>query len=558
MTLLIVRNLFKAYGAIHVLNDISFVINANDRVGIVGSNGVGKSTLLKMLVGQEELDTGSFTFGHSLEVGYLPQTTPEFHGRTIQDLILESVGSLRQLEERMRQVEASMATASADQLSGLLEEYDQISTSFQDRGGYELDYKIDTILSGLRIDYLPRGQEVQTLSGGEKARLGLATLLLQAPDLLLLDEPTNHLDFASMEWLETYLANYKGALLMVSHDRQFLNKIVNQIFEIDEHDHHLKKYEGDYDAYTQSKVAERLKWEEDYARQQEELKDLRKRMRETARQVGHSYRAPRDNDKYARYFFAQRVDSTVSRNIRAAEEQLKRIEADPIPKPPELLRVSSHFNAEPLQSRVVLSTNHLSKAWGDRCILHNLDMTISHNTRIVLVGPNGAGKTTLLKLLMGLERPDSGDVVVTPGARIGYLPQEPVDLDLTKTVLETYRYDQVGYEADFVAKLIGYGLFRLEDMRKMVGQLSVGQRRKLEIARLMAQGPNVLFLDEPTNYISLDVLEAFESALLEFPGPIIAISHDRWFIQRFGGVIWELEYGNLLKHDQALSMSHLE
>ncbi|HET7637334.1 MAG TPA: ATP-binding cassette domain-containing protein, partial [Ktedonobacteraceae bacterium] len=195
----------------------------------------------------------------------------------------------------------------------------------------------------------------------------------------------------------------------------------------------------------------------------------------------------------------------------------------------------------PLQSRVVLSAKHLSKAWGDRCILHNLDMTISHNTRIILVGPNGVGKTTLLKLLMGLERPDSGEVVVTPGARIGYLPQEPVDLDLTKTVLETYRYDQVGYEEEFVAKLIGYGLFRLEDMRKMVGQLSVGQRRKLEIARLMAQGPNVLFLDEPTNYISLDVLEAFESALIEFPGPIIAISHDRWFIQRFGGAIWELE-----------------
>ncbi|HTD19630.1 MAG TPA: ATP-binding cassette domain-containing protein, partial [Ktedonobacteraceae bacterium] len=160
MTLLIVRNLFKAYGAMHVLNDISFVINTNDRVGIVGSNGVGKSTLLKMLVGQEELDTGSFTFGYSLEVGYLPQTTPEFHGRTIQDLILESVGNLRQLEGRMRQIEASMATASADQLSRQLEEYDQVSTRFQDRGGYELDYKIDTILSGLRISYLPRDQEV--------------------------------------------------------------------------------------------------------------------------------------------------------------------------------------------------------------------------------------------------------------------------------------------------------------------------------------------------------------------------------------------------------------
>src|SRR5947207_2822582 len=385
--LLAVRNLFKAYGAINVLNDVSFIVNSGDRVGIVGSNGVGKSALLKILVGQEEVDTGTFSYAPSTEEGYLPQTTSEFYGQTIQDLILESAGSLRQLEERMRQIEAIMTTAGSEQLATLLEEYGHVSTRFQDRGGYDLDYKIDTILEGLHISYLPRTQEVQTLSGGEKARVGLATLLLRMPDLLLLDEPTNHLDFASMEWLETYLSRYSGAMLMVSHDRQFLNRAVNQIFEIDEYNHHLKRYEGNYDAYTQTKAAERTKWEEDYERQQDEVKELRKRIRETARQVGHTYRAPRDNDKYARYFFAQRVDSTVSRNVRAAEEQLKRIEADPIPRPPELIKVSSYFYTEPIQSRVVLAATDLTKCWGERCILSAINFTVPSDARIVLIGP---------------------------------------------------------------------------------------------------------------------------------------------------------------------------
>src|SRR5579883_279583 len=552
--LLTTHNLAKAFGAITVLNDISFVINAGDRVGLVGGNGVGKSTLLQVLTGQEEADSGSFAFAPSLETGYLPQTTPEFYGQTIEDLILESVGNLRQLEERMRQLEAEMATASEEALPAQLEEYTTVSTKFQDRGGYELDYRIDSILQGLHLDYLPRQQQVSTLSGGEKARVGLATLLLRSPDLLLLDEPTNHLDFASLSWLESYLSRYAGAILIVSHDRQFLNRTVNQIFEIDEHEHRLKRYEGNYDAYLQAKAAERAQWEEDYERQQEEIKELRKRVRETARQVGHGYRSPRDNDKNARYFFAQRVDSAVSRNVRAAEEQLRRIEANPVPKPPELIRVSSHFNNEPLQSSQVISVSNVSKSWGERAILRHVNLEVGPQARIVLLGPNGTGKTTLLKITMGLETPDTGEVRIAPGARIGYLPQESELLDLNRTVLETYRYGQVGYEGEFVGRLLGYGLFRLEDMHKRVGQLSIGQRRKLEIARLMADAPNVLLLDEPTNYISLDVLEAFEAAVIAFPGPVIAISHDRWFIQRFGGQVWELEDGTLKQASSAYSM----
>ncbi len=541
--MLAVRHLCKSYGAITVLDDVSFIVNPDDRTGIVGSNGVGKTTLLNILVGKETLDSGSFAFAPTIETGYLPQITPEFSGHTLQHLILESLGNLRQLEERMHELEHAMSMIHGQQPDGLMDEYEQVATRFQDRGGYELDYKIDAILAGLRIAYLPRDREMETLSGGEKARVGLAILLLRSPDLLLLDEPTNHLDFASLEWLEGYLSNYRGAIVMVSHDRQFLNRTVNEVFEIDEHDHHLKKYDGNYDAYVVAKAAERAEWEEEYEKQQEEIKELRKRIRETARNVGHR-RPATDNDKSAYNFFGGRVQNTISRGVRAAEEQLRRIEANPVPKPPKLMQVSSAFSVEPLQAEVVIRVSNLTKCWDKKCILDDASFTISSGARILLFGPNGSGKTTLLKLLMGMERPDRGEIRIVDSARIGYLPQDP-QMDLDKTVLETYRYGQVGYEGEFVGRLIGYGLFRLEDMQKKVGQLSIGQRRKLEIARLMAEGPNVLLLDEPTNYISLDVLEAFEAAIVRFPGPVVAVSHDRWFMQRFGGKMWELVEGKL-------------
>ena len=341
--------------------------------------------------------------------------------------------------------------------------------------------------------------------------------------------------------------NYNGAALIVSHDRQFLNRAVTLIFEIDEYEHHLKRYEGNYDAYVEQRRAERLKWEEDYERQQEEIQELRKRIKDTARNVGHSYRASRDGDKFAAHFFEQNKQQAVSRNVHAAEEQLKRIEADPIPKPPELLQVNSHFNTDEMQAQEAIQLSHVTKCFGERCILKNIDMTIGAKTRLLLMGPNGAGKTTLLKLIAGLEEPDEGTIHTIASVRIGYLAQEPEALDPNKTVIETYRYGQVGYEGEFIGRLLGYGLFRIEDMHKKVGQLSVGQRRKLEIARLMAERPTVLLLDEPTNYISLDVLEAFEAAVLAFPGPVIAISHDRWFSERFVGERWELREGVLEK-----------
>lgn len=550
--LLTVRTITKTYNALTVLDAVSFALEPGEHVGLVGANGAGKSTLMRIITGEETADVGEAQLATGLDMGYLPQTLPDIAGRTIDDLLADALGGLRSIEAHMRSLEAAMAATSGAALDALLEEYGQFASQFQDRGGYEMEARMDAILAGLRLDYLSRTRDLGTLSGGERARVGLALLLLRAPDVLLLDEPTSHLDATSLAWLEDYLATYAGAALIISHDRQFLNRSVNRIFELDEYTHTLRRYEGDYDAYQRAKVAERAAWEESFARQQDEIKDLRKRIRESARQVAHN-RKPKDNDKLVYNGKGERVADAVSRNVRAAEEQLRRIEADPIPKPPRLMHFQPKFRAEALRANAVVRMEHVSKRYGERQVLHDVDLTLLPDARVALVGPNGAGKTTLLRILLGLESPDSGSVRLAPGARIGYLPQEPEVGASGRTVFEAYRDGLEGYESNLVAGILGNGLFRLEDLTRNVGQLSPGQKRKLELARLLALGPNVLLLDEPSNYVSLDVLEAFEAAVLTFPGPVLLISHDRWLLNRFGGAIWELADSHLLESSTATS-----
>ena len=542
--LLTVRNATKTYGPVTVLDSVTFALEPGEHVGLVGANGAGKSTLMRIITGEETADSGETQLATSAELGYLPQTLPDSAGRTIDDLLADALGGLRAIEIRMRAVEAAMSTTSGAALDGLLAEYGQLASQFQDRGGYEMEARMDAILAGLRLDYLSRNRDLGTLSGGERARVGLALLLFRAPDVLLLDEPTSHLDAASLAWLEDFLASYAGAALIISHDRQFLNRSVNRIFELDEYTHTLKRYEGDYDAYQQAKTAERVAWEESFARQQDEIKDLRKRIRESARQVAHN-RKPKDNDKLAYKNKGEWVADAVSRNVRAAEEQLRRIEAEPIPKPPRLMHFQPTFRAEALRANAIVRMERVSKRYDGREVLRDVNLALLPDARVALIGPNGAGKTTLLRILLGLEQPDSGSVRLAPGARIGYLPQDPEVGSGERTVFDAYRDGLEGYESNLVAGILGNGLFRLEDLTKTVAQLSPGQKRKLELARLLALGPNVLLLDEPSNYVSLDVLEAFEAAVLAFPGPVLLISHDRWLLNRFGGDIWTLESGEL-------------
>jgi len=546
-------NISKSYGDQQILNQAALILNDGQRIGLVGANGVGKSTLLKIIMRQIVADSQSISVSAGARVGYLAQTIEYKEGQTIQILIKEALQHLTTLENRMRELETCMAEQASD-LESIMQEYGEISDRFERYGGYEMDYRIKILLSGLKIDHLSPERYVVTLSGGEKARLGLAMLLLQNPDVLLLDEPTNHLDFASLGWLEDYLQAYRGSVLIVSHDREFLNRTVTAIVEIDEHSRKTKPYTGNYDAYLQTKTIERRQWEDEYANQQEEIKELRRAVKVQARQVAHN-RPPTDGDKFLKHFKRGMVDKAISSRVASAEERLRRIEADPIPRPPKDLQFEADFDPEAIQGRTPLFVSGLSKSYGERRILDGISFTRGPRSRIVLIGPNGAGKSTVLKILAGLETYDTGEVYISPQVKIGYLDQQQEHMDVNQTVLDVYKEGLAGEDQVHITELLGSGLFRYDEISRQVCQLSSGQKRKLQIARLMAKRANMLMLDEPTNFVSFDVLESFEEALRKFPGPVLAVSHDRRFLKQFQGELWELRDGRIIQHSGAYEPS---
>ncbi len=544
--LLSVNGITKYFGAALVLDDISFVVNSGERIGLVGANGVGKSTLLKIIVGELEADSGSVTAAPHTTVGYLPQVLQIEGHRTLDELIQRLHGELSALAERMRALETAMVGASRDALPDLLAEYGEVAEHFERLGGYHLDHRIDEVLTGLGVQHLARDRAVDTLSGGEKERVGLAVLLLRAPDVLLLDEPTNHLDFAALGWLERYVQGHAGALLAVSHDRQFLNNTVRAILEIDEHTHKLRRYEGNYDAYVIARERERAQWQADYEAQQEEIKELRRTLR-TMKRTTPSYSKKVGGDKFAKGFFQGRTDALISRTVRNAEERLARIEANLIPRPPEEIRISPEFDPAALEGKTPIRVTGLRKAFGGRVLFDGLSFELKSSDRIVLIGANGSGKSTLLRIIAGHERADAGMVIVARAARLGYLDQEQTALDPNRIAFDWWRDGLIGDEDTLRAEFFRFFLLTYEDAGKPIRELSVGQKRKLQLLRLIAERANVLLLDEPTNHISFDVLEKFERALAEFRGPILAVSHDRWFIQRFATQVWELRDGELVR-----------
>ncbi len=538
-------NITKSYGLHTVLNGVSLILNGGERIGLVGANGVGKSTLLKIIMGEVTPDSGSVTLPAGLQLGYLRQALTDIEGKTVDNLIDESLAGLRALEGRMRDLEGQMGISSGGALEAVMAAYGDTIEQFERRGGYDVDYRLDTVLAGLRIDHIPRDRVFTSLSGGERARIAVALLLLQSPDVLLLDEPTNHLDFATLAWLEGYLAAYRGAILIVSHDREFLNHTVSAIIEIDEHTRAAKRYTGDYDTYARAKAQERLKWRADYAAQQDEIKALRIEIKEGAHR-NNNYRAHTDNDKFVVNIKRETHAGTVSKRVRAAEEKLSRLLENPIPEPPDDLHFDAELNVQKLEGRLPVWATGVSKAFGARCVLREASFALDLNSRVVLIGPNGAGKSTLLRMIVGEEKPDSGEIYVHPAVRIGYLTQDEPHFD-GLTLFEAYCMGMPGDPQMLKARLIKSGLFPYRDFDKPVRSLSSGEGRKLQIARLIAARANLLVLDEPTNHVSFEVLEGLEDAIRQFPGPVIAASHDRRFIQWFSGEVWEVAEGQLLR-----------
>ncbi len=540
-----VSQVSKAYGDKIVLDRVSFQLSDGERVALVGANGSGKSTVLKILTKSIQEDEGYVRISRGAEVGYLPQTLEFSIDETVGQKIYNAQLELRAMERRMNELTEHMAANNPNELEEVMNEYGQLSMRFEQRGGYQLDYRTETVIQALSLAYLDGSRTISTLSGGEKTRLGLATLLIRAPDILLLDEPTNHLDFAMLDWLEKYLTSYRGALLIVSHDRRFLNRVVAKIFEVDEYAHQIRIYIGNYDSYREQKRVERRQWEERYLQQQEEIRELKKRLNDKARQVGHHH-LPRDNDKLHYNACGHNVQNAVSRNIRSAGVRLERLIAEPIEKPPEPMRFQANLESERVHNPVALSIANLSVC-GDNGtkILSEVQFTLGRQERMLIVGANGAGKSTLLNVIAGCRQPDEGEIFVPSHIKIGYLQQEASYGHINLSVLDYFRQDLTGERKEHVSQLLSYQLFRFEEFQSPVNNLSPGQYRKLTLAKLMASRPTLLLIDELTNHLSFDVLEEFERALDDFDGPIITVSHDRWFIHNFRGDKWGLQNGKL-------------
>jgi macrolide transport system ATP-binding/permease protein len=544
-TSLQVSGVSKAFGTEVVIQDATFVLNVGERVGLVGENGVGKSTLLRIIAGQIDPEGGGVGVGPGITLGYFAQEVPFLARQTVAELLATCNGRLAEATADLHRLELELTEATGPVLETKLVEYGEASERFERLGGYDFEHQIGEVLSGLGLAGLPTDREVATLSGGEKRRLALAALLLSSTDVLLFDEPTNHLDFDALGWLETFVATHVGSAIIISHDRRFLNATVDKILELPTHTRELREYAGNYDAFLAEKKRERARWEDNYERQREEIAALQAVVRSSARLVGHN-RPRSDNDKFSKAFFAGRAQWAISRHVRSAEERLRRIESLAVAKPPERLRIQPVFAPVTMESAAPIRAVGIGKSFGSVQVLSDLDVALRPDSRVVLIGPNGAGKTTLLKILAGLELPDRGSVHRAPGATVGYLDQEQELLVGEQTILEAYRVGLIGNEEDLTADLIRFGLFSADDLSKKMAQLSVGQKRKLQIAQLVSARPNILLLDEPTNHIHFDILEELERALEAFAGPIVAVSHDRWFIDRFAREVWELRDGELV------------
>ncbi len=538
-----VSGLQKYYGAKLILDAVNLNLNRGDRAVLVGENGVGKTTLARLILGGEASDQGAVRIAPGAVLGYLPQEVRISRSISVGDYISERLGPLSALRRRLDELEEQL-TRGGD-LSLALEEYGALQTQFELRGGYTLETRRERIFAGLSLAHIDASRPVMSLSRGEKTRVGLAALLLQAPDLLILDEPTNHLDFAGLAWLEDYLQGYPHALLMITHDRHFINRLATKILDLSAVTRGLTTYYGNYDDYRAQREARYQQDVDAYHEQVNRMKALRMRMKKEAH--GHrKAKRPDDGDKAIKFAAQQQVARTVGKAVRSARQQLETLEANRLDNPRHVWHIEYNFDPLSLTSMEPIQLQSLDMSFGDQKLLADGCATLCKGERVALVGPNGAGKTTLLRLITGELAPTCGSVKVMPGAKLGYLDQTGETFPEEQNILDVLRAIKRESEDHLLTLLHRCGLFRDAHLAgKTVRELSLGQRRKLGIACLIHSRANLLLLDEPTNHLDLLSLEALERALLDFPGAILAATHDRWFIERIATKVWRLRDGRI-------------
>ena len=517
MIILSAQHIVKSFGVNAVLRDVSLTVQQGDRIGLVGVNGCGKSTLMRILAGLDAQDGGEISLVRGLRVGYLAQQNMVTSGETVWNELQKVYEQVFAMEKKLRELEDEMAHAHTDaqRFAQLSADYDRLTQRFEEADGYSWKSMVSGVLNGLGFKPAQYDQCMDSLSGGEQTRLCLARLLLQKPDLLLLDEPTNHLDMETLQWLENYLAAYKGSVLVISHDRYFLDHVCTGIVEILMGS--SEQYNGNYTRYIaqrQERFESRMRA---YEIQQKEIE--------------------RQQAIIARYRMFNREKS-----IRAAESREKALDRmEKLEKPVDERAIRFSFEARRRTGEDVLQLTEISKSFGEKHLFHDLTLRVRAGDRVALIGPNGVGKSTLIKIIVGEEQPDTGFIRYGSNVDIGYYDQHQSTLHADKTALDEIwdRFPQM--EQSNVRGALGMFLFTGDDVFKPIHTLSGGEKGRVALTALMLRKDNLLLLDEPTNHLDMDSREVLEDALTDFGGTIITVSHDRYFINRIANRIIEMQ-----------------
>lgn len=508
---LVVENIAKSFGIHEIFKNVSFMLDRGEKVGLVGINGGGKTTLLRCLLAPETIDGGSIKFEPGLRIGYVEQGFQGIGEGTLWEFLVSAGKEIIELRAKMAVLEKQVASAKGDELEALLADYARVSNIYEHADGYNYENRIKIVLHGLGFPEKEWDKAAENFSGGQKTRILLAAALVKEPDLLILDEPTNHLDIRMTEWLEGYLREFKGGVLIVSHDRYFLNNVVGRILEMA--GGHLQNFKGNYDQYLAQKEIQAATQEAAYEAQQEYI----------AR-----------TEAYIRRFKAG-IKSKMARGRQSQLNRLERIEG-----PERIEEFELRLPPAPESAERVLILEDLSVGYGENVLLKNIDLVLRRGEKTALLGPNGAGKTTLLKTVLGELSPLAGKSKIGNRVKIGYFSQSYERLDPKQTLLDNF-LTEYGYTTEHTRSLLGGMLFHGDDVFKEIGTLSGGQKARLVLLKLVLDGANLLILDEPTNHLDILAREAVEAALEAYDGTVLVVSHDRYFINEVASRIWEID-----------------